>query len=183
MDRNHLIKEGLNWLVHIALAILLTLVIVTYVGRFTVVKGDSMLPTLKNNSILFIEKITQRFGELRNGDIVVIKIPEYLNGEKTYAIKRIIALEGQRVMIQEGRVYVDGIEQQEEYTQGSGTTVSNSLYGDIIIPEGCIYVLGDNRLPSKSRDSRVFGPVSIDRVEGRAVFRLFPFSELGIIKK
>jgi signal peptidase I len=167
--------------VQIAPAIIITFFVVTHIAQFTLVKGDSMLPTFKNNTILLIEKLTQRFGELNNGDIVVIKIPEYLDDKKTYAIKRIIATGGQHIAIEDGHVLINGKKLSEDYTGGVTMGPFSSLYNDLTIPEGHIYVLGDNRLPGESKDSRTFGPIAISRVEGRVVFRLFPFGELGII--
>jgi len=111
-------KEIIDWLVHFALAIVITLVIINYIGQFTIVKGNSMLPTLKDNNILVIEKLTQRFGQIKQGDIVVVRIPDLLGKGKTYAVKRVIATEGQRIEIKDGKVYVDGEELEENYTSG-----------------------------------------------------------------
>ncbi|HEY8499177.1 MAG TPA: signal peptidase I [Clostridia bacterium] len=174
-------REIIRWLAQIAPAVIITVFIITYIGQFTIVKGNSMLPTFKNNTILLIEKLTKRFGTLKNGDIVVIKIPEYLDDKKTYAIKRIIATQGQHILIKDGYVYINGNRLNEGYTGGIEIGPVSSLHNDLTVPEGYIYVLGDNRLPGESKDSRIFGPIAASRVEGRVVFRLFPFSELGII--
>jgi signal peptidase I len=182
MERSHMMKEVLDWLKHIALAVIITLVIVNFIGQFTIVQGDSMLPTLENNDILIIEKLTQRLGAIRQGDIVVVKIPEFLEDGKTYAVKRILATEGQRVGIREGKVFVDGEELHETYINGSETQIAAGLHDDLTVPEGTVYILGDNRLPGESKDSRTFGPVSVKRIAGRVVFRLFPFRGLGLVK-
>ena len=96
MDRNRVMKEIVDWLVHIVTAIVITIIIIRFVGQFTIVQGNSMYPTLQNNDILIIEKLTQQFGQFKQGDIVVLKIPEQLGDGKTYAVKRIVALEGRR---------------------------------------------------------------------------------------
>ena len=101
MKNDKVLKELLDWMLHIALAVAFTFLIINYVGQFTVVQGNSMLPTLKPNSVLFMEKLTRRFGSLKQGDIVVVKIPELLGGGKTYAVKRIIATGGQKVTIKD----------------------------------------------------------------------------------
>ena len=179
--KNKIIKEILDWGLHIGVAVLLALLIVLFLGRITIVEGTSMVPTLMNNDVLIIESFTPRFGTLRQGDIVVMRIPELLGDRRKHAIKRIIAVENQHVLIRDGKVYVDGQELQETYINGSHTDEMNDLYSDMIVPEGCIYVLGDNRLPNKSRDSRVFGPVNKDRVIGRCLLRIFPFSDFGSV--
>lgn len=179
--KNKVIKEILDWGLYIGIAILLALLIVFFLGRITIVEGTSMVPTLKNGDVLIIESITPRFGTLRQGDIVVMRIPELLGERRKHAIKRIIAVENQHVQIRDGKVYVDGQELQEPYINGSYTQEMNDLYSDIIVPEGCIYVMGDNRLPDKSRDSRVFGPVNRKRVVGRCILRIFPFSGFGSV--
>lgn len=140
-----------------------------------------MVPTLKNGDVLIIESVTPRFGTLRQGDIVVMRIPELLGDRRKYAVKRIIAVENQHVQIMNGRVFVDGRKLDEPYINGSETLEMNDFYSDIIVPEGCIYVMGDNRLPDKSRDSRVFGPVNKERVIGKCLLRIFPFTDFGTV--
>ncbi|NLU53738.1 MAG: signal peptidase I [Clostridiaceae bacterium] len=179
---NKALKEAVSWLLHIAVAVALGLSIIVFVGRFAIVDGSSMAPTLKNRDVIIIESLTQRFGTIKTGDIVVLKIPELLSGKKEYAIKRVIATEGQHVEIKDGSVFVDGRKLTENYINGRETQAANSLYDNIIVPEGCIYVLGDNRIPGKSHDSRTFGPVSSDRIIGKCLLRIFPFSDAGIVK-
>jgi len=173
------VKNIAEWFLHIAVAALLGLCITTFVGRLTIVQGNSMSPTLKNQNVIIIESITPRFGEIKQGDIVVLKIPELLGGNKKYAIKRVIATENQHVVIREGKVFVDGLELSESYTNAKETYADGSPYADMIVPEGCIYLLGDNRIPDKSRDSRIFGPVSEKRIVGKCWIRIFPFSQAG----
>lgn len=173
-------KEITDWLVHIALAIVVTLLITNYIGQFTIVKGNSMLPTLKDNNILVIEKLTQRFGQIKQGDIVVVRIPDLLGKGKTYAVKRVIAVEGQRIEIRDGKVFVDGEKLDEQYT-GGGDTFATGEFSDMVVPGNCIYVLGDNRLPGASRDSRTFGPIEKSKIAGKVIFRIFPLSEIGKI--
>lgn len=181
MEANKLKKEILDWLLHIAIAIGLAFLILHFVGRFTIVDGNSMSPTLRNHNVLIIECLTTRFGEVETGDVVVLRIPELLEGKKQYAIKRVIATENQHVAIKDGKVYVDGAALDEPYVNDVPTLPGSGLYADMLVPEGCIYVLGDNRLPDKSRDSRVFGPVNTERVIGKSFFRIFPFSEIGSV--
>lgn len=179
---NNLKKEILDWGIHIVIAVALAILLTVFVARFSIVEGNSMQPTLQNHNVLIVESISTRFRGARQGDIVVLRIPELLTGDEKYAIKRVIATENQHVVISDGKVYVDGIPLEEPYTNQVPTLAGNDLYDDLIVPEGCVYVLGDNRLPDKSRDSRIFGPVNKDRIIGRAVFRIFPFSGIGPVK-
>lgn len=182
MESSRVIKEVMDWLKHIGLAVIITLVIVNFIGQFTIVQGNSMLPTLENNDILIIEKLTQQFGAFKQGDIVVVKIPEYLDDGKTYAVKRILATEGQRIAIRNGDVFVDGEKLREAYINGNETQIATGLHDDMTVPEGAVYILGDNRLPGESKDSRIFGPIDRKRIAGRVVFRLFPFRGFGLVE-
>jgi signal peptidase I len=175
------VKNILDWVLHIILAVAFGIVIIVYLGRLTVVDGNSMNPTLQNQDVIIIEAITPRFGVIKTGDIVVMKIPELLENRKEYAIKRVIATENQHVEIKGGNVFVDGKMLSESYTNGKETTVENSLYSDMVVPEGCIYILGDNRIPDKSLDSRTFGAVKKDRIIGKSWVRIFPFSKAGYV--
>lgn len=175
-------KELLEWVIYIVVAVGLALVIVNYVGRFTLVDGNSMQPTLQNRNILIVERISQNFRAVTPGDIVVMRIPELLDPHHTYAIKRVIATEGQHVQIVDGKVFVDDLALNETYVNNLPTLPGEGMYADYTVPTGCIYVLGDNRIPDKSKDSRIFGPVNIQRVIGRAWLRIFPFSRIGFIE-
>lgn len=175
-------QEILEWILYLVVSVVLALLIVNYLGRFTVVDGNSMQPTLQNRNVVIVESLSLRMSGLENGDIVVMKIPELLGGSRTYAIKRIIAMEGQQVRIADGKVHVDGILLSEPYTSDIPTLADGSPYQEMVVPAGCLYVLGDNRNPDKSRDSRIFGVVSTERVIGKAFVRLFPFSRVGLIE-
>jgi signal peptidase I len=180
--KNKTLKEILDWGINLGIAAIATVLVVIFIGRITIVEGNSMAPTLKDNNILIIQSLTQRFGGIKQGDIVVMRIPELLRNEGKFAVKRVIATEYQHVEIKDGKVYVDGEAVSEPYANGAETLADGSLYSDTIVPEGCIYVLGDNRLPGKSRDSRVFGPVSVKRVIGKCLVRIYPFRDAGAVR-
>jgi signal peptidase I len=177
-----LFNEILSWVLHIAIAAVLGVSVIVFLGRLTIVNGNSMSPTLKNQNVIIIESITPRFGTIQQGDIVVLKIPELLEGKQKYAVKRVIAKENQHIEIRDGKVFVDGRQLVEDYINNEETHIGNNLYADMTVPEGCIYVLGDNRIPEKSRDSRVFGPVKEDRIVGKCWIRIFPFTEAGRVE-
>ena len=163
--------------VHIVAAVIAGVLIVTFVGQRTIVYDISMQPTLVEGDNLLVEKLGHKFGWLNRGDIIIIKIPE---SDKPL-IKRLIALEGDRVEVKEGKVYVNdelsliGLESEPMTPYGN-----EPGFTDLTVPEGFIYVLGDNR--EHSIDSTEFGPINKDYIKGRAVFRFYPFSKFGTLK-
>lgn len=98
---------------------------------------------------------------------------------KTSYIKRVIATEGQHVVIKDGKVFINDVEFKEDYLQPDVITESTE-FTDFIVPEGYVFAMGDNR--TKSTDCRAFGCVPIDKIEGTVVFRFWPFSNFGKIK-
>lgn len=139
---------------------------------FTSVNGLSMYPTLEHKDFLLMNKIGKN--TTTNGDIIVFDTTPDVKHNKIYYIKRVIATEGDHIVIKNGKVIVNNIELEENYTDGS-LTEGNV---DMIIPQGKYFVLGDNR--DGSSDSRVFGLVSHENVVGKVVNRVFPFK---LIKK
>lgn len=99
-------------------------------------------------------------------------------------IKRVIGVEGDRIEIRGGKVYVNGEALDEDYinVDAQGTLEVNVKFSELSVPKGHIYVLGDNRLPGQSKDSRTFGTVEIKDVGGKAIFRFFPFNKIGTLK-
>ncbi|NMB33890.1 MAG: signal peptidase I [Clostridium sp.] len=182
-SKNSVIKEILDWSIHIIIAILLGLFIVNFVAQITIVSGSSMEITLHDGDRLIIEKIGPRFNKLKRGDIVTINSYPNLEAERSPIIKRIIGIEGDKVEIRDGKVFVNDISIEENYINvgSEGTLQVEPQYSEIIVPKGHIYVLGDNRLPACSKDSRVFGTVSIGSVGGRAFFRFYPLNKIGFL--
>lgn len=170
------ISEALDWFIHIAIAIVVGVLIVIFVGQRTIVHDISMEPTLVEGDNLLVEKLGFRFGWLQRGDIIVFKSPQ----EDKQLIKRLVAIEGDKVEINEGKVYVNGkpfligLPKEAETPAGS-----NPGYSNLTVPEGFVYVLGDNR--PFSLDSTEFGPIDKNWITGRAIFRFFPFSKFGNI--
>lgn len=148
---------------------------VTFFIKPIIVKQTSMLPTLQENNYLFLNRQAYRFGEPKRGDIVVFPTDDGYGGKELY-IKRVMGLPGETIDVKDGKVYVDGEVQDDSYTN-DGTTP-----GDITgfrVPEGELFVMGDNRVVSiDSRDPDI-GTVPIEDITGVAFFRLFPFNEIG----
>ena len=166
-------KKDLMDMVEVMVAALLVLVLVfTFIFRIVGVKGDSMRETLHNNDRLIISHLMY---EPKQGDIVVVELPELFD---TPIIKRIIATGGQTVKIEEdGTVTVDGKALDESYT--NAFTEPKELQFPITIPEGDVFVMGDNR--TNSTDSRDFGYVNEKNILGKVVIRLYPINKFGTV--
>ena len=137
--------------------------IFVFIVRLVGVVGDSMLPTLHNNDFLLLESNFLYNGDdYAYGDIVVVNVPYYEQDEGPI-VKRVIATEGQTVDIdfEAGNVYVDGVMLQETYVNAptyNNWTGDNALDYPVVVPENCIFVLGDNR--NNSMDSR-YAPIGM----------------------
>lgn len=158
--------------------IVIVVVIVAAVSFFIkpiIVKQTSMLPTLQENNYLFLNRQAYRFGEPERGDIVVFPTDDGYGNEELY-IKRVIGLPGETVDVTGGKVYINGEVQDDSYTNDKTTP---GEIKDFRVPEGELFVMGDNRVVSiDSRDPEV-GTVAIEEITGVAFFRLFPFNEIG----
>lgn len=179
---NKLIKEIMDWVFHIAIAFVIGLLIVTFVAQRTIVYNYSMEPTLYEGDNLITEKITPMLGIFKRGDIVTIKNASVSLAESGKTIiKRIVALENDVVSISNGKVYINGELLQEDYIKGDFTMQVDPQYStDYVVPEGCVYVLGDNREMSII-DSRTLGPISTDKINSKAILIIFPFGRFGIL--
>jgi signal peptidase I len=153
-------------------AILIAVLLNLFVVQPTKVRGESMEPTLHTNEYLLVEKISYRFHPPRRGDVVVFKYPR---DEAENFIKRVIAVPGDTVEIVSGRVYINGQPTVEPYL----LQLPRESMPPTIVPQGQLFVLGDNRL--NSNDSRSFGMVSLDEVLGRAWLRYWPINEITIL--
>jgi signal peptidase I len=166
------------------------------------VDGLSMEPTLDSGQMLLVnrqvyahvdlnalvdwlpfvdvdgERIFYPFHPPQRGDIIVLHPP--VDQGKPY-IKRVIGLPGERLSIHDGSVYINGARLEEDYLNGMATSWSGSLgQEEIVIPEGNVFVMGDNR--NNSTDSRIFGPVSIDEIIGKAWISYWPREDVEIIR-
>ena len=180
--KNEVVKEVIDWVVHVFFAIAIGIFIVKYVVQVTIVHGSSMERCLHNGNRVIVEKFIFKRTGIKRGDIVTINKPRDLENEKTPVIKRVVAIAGDEVEIKEGNVYVNGEKINEPYINGTYTHIICEEYQKLVVPYGKIYVLGDNRLPNASMDSRSYGPVSTKKVEGRAILRFYPFKQFGRLK-
>lgn len=172
-------KEGFlstlkEWIVPIGLALMLALFIRIFIGGATTVQGRSMEPTLHNGDIIIVNRIPAYFRHIQRADIVVLDSPT--ESGKSY-IKRVIGLPGETVEIRDNMILIDGLWLREYYLNESETSAYSKTKWTLGEEE--YFVLGDNREPGASNDSRLFGPIRMNRIEGVASFRLWPFSRIG----
>lgn len=171
-------KELYEWIKTILVAVVIAMIITTFI-RPTLVKGYSMYPTLSPYNYLIINKIPYMIHDPQKGDIVVFR--SHLktdNGSEKDLIKRVIAISGDKITISDGKVYVNGNMKSENYINGDYTPGEI----DATIPEGTVFVMGDNRENSlDSRDDRV-GFVPVDAVRGKVLVRLYPFNKIGKVQ-
>ena len=169
----------IEWVKVFGLAIVLAFVITLFI-KPTLVSGDSMLPTLHENDYLIINKIGYKIGEPKNGDVIVFKSDlEKNDGTTKDLVKRIIGVAGDKVVIKDGKVYLNDKLLDETYlSEGMDTTGDV----DIVVPEGKLFVLGDNREVSLDSRYEQVGLVDANDVEGKVLVRLYPFNDISLIK-
>lgn len=172
-------NEIMDWLKSIGSAIVIAILIKAFVFNTTYVLGNSMYPTLHERDRLFAVKIPLYFSGPHRGDVIVLEAPDNVN--KDY-IKRVIGLEGDKVEIKDGRVYVNDNLLEEDYIDKNSYTHTYEEKS-WMVPKGEVFVLGDNREEGASKDSRYFGCISLDSIKGITGFRYFPFdNRFGLIK-
>lgn len=166
-------SELMEWIKSIVIAVVIAIFIKTFIFNTTYVLGNSMYPTLHEKDRLFANKIPLYFSGPERGDIVLLDAPDV--EDKKY-IKRVIGLEGDLVEIIDGLVYVNEELLEEDYIEeGMYTHVYNEYVWKV--PEGHVFVLGDNREAGASKDSRSFNSIPIRSLKGITKFRFYPFGE------
>lgn len=172
---------ALWWLVTVGGTVLVMWLLFTFVLGVFYVPSGSMLDTIQLGDRVVGEKVSYRFGAPRQGDVVTFLDPA---GSGETLIKRVIAMSGQTVDLRGGTVYVDDQACDESYTEGRASMPleehASNLSGPIsypyVVPDGCIWVMGDNR--TNSLDSRYFGAIPIASVTSHAVFIYWPLDDV-----
>lgn len=182
--------------------ILLFLVIFRfYIFQPFSIKGNSMEPNFHNGEYLIVNELTYNFSAPKRGDVVIFKHPEpactdfvnssYINriffqGPCSNYIKRIIGLPGETVVIKDGKVLVkneqnpEGFELREDYLPSEIPTLGNQTRE---LSKDEVYVVGDNRQPNASSDSREWGPLPKNHIVGKGFLLLLPFDQAGFVKR
>ncbi|MDO4428123.1 MAG: signal peptidase I [Atopobiaceae bacterium] len=162
----------------VALSVLLRVFVV---GAYYVPTG-SMLETIQEGDLILGEKVSLAFRDPEPGDVVTFDSPATVGDT---LVKRVIAVGGQTIDLVDGEVLVDGVDLDEPYVNGARTESLSDIAGSVgisypyTVPEGMVWVMGDNR--TNSKDSRFFGPVSVDDVTSRAILIYWPLSDVGLL--
>ena len=171
-------RKGLSlraWLRDLLISLGVSAFFIIFLYQPVKVEGTSMLPGLEDQERIFVNKFVYRWEPISRGDIIVFHYPRDV--AKSY-IKRVVAIGGDRVVIDRGRVYVKGFLLDEPYVPQQFHDHRSSA--EIVVPQDSYFVLGDHR--SMSSDSREFGPVGREYVTGKAVFVYWPMEKLGMLR-
>lgn len=177
-----------EWLAVVVGAVLIAVVIRTFVFQTFWIPSPSMASTLVKDDRVLVNKLSYRFHDVNRGDVVVFERPDSLAPSAIKdLIKRVVGLPGDQVSIIDGEVRIDGQVLEEPYTDGqptepmvgcgTGETAGIETPEGLAIPEGMVLVLGDNR--TNSDDGRCFGPIDEDLIVGRAFLIMWPPSKMG----
>lgn len=168
------LARGVVWeLITVLLpALAITLLLNAYVvGAVEVEDGPSMQPNLYEGYRVITEKVSYRFHAPRRGDIVIAARP----GQE-WLIKRAMALPGEVVEVRGGHTYIDGLPVEEPWV----TYFGGPDYPPTMVPPDHVFILGDSR--GSSRDSRLFGPVPLERIKGHAWMVYWPLDEIKLLR-
>ena len=163
------------WVRDLVVSALVSAFIIMFLYQPVKVEGTSMLPGLEDQERIFINKFVYKFESIQRGDIVVFHYPR--DPSKSY-IKRVIGVAGDKIVIRNGYVYVNGKLLSEPYVPVE--YFDPRSFAETIVPDGSYYVLGDHR--TMSNDSRDFGPVDEEYIYGKAVFVYWPVGKLGMLR-
>ena len=169
-----------DWLVSIIIAVALAFCIRTFLVEPYMVEGSSMYPTLVNHERLVVDKLSYFVTDPKKGEIVVFRFPTYPTRDY---INRAIAVGGDTVEMQQGKVFVIGKQLNETYIYHNDPKGKNiSDYRKVVVPKDTIFVLGDNR--NNSEDSRFadVGFVPLKLVKGRALVAFWPLDNMRVLK-
>ncbi len=163
------------WLRDLLFSAAVSVLIITFLYQPVRVEGTSMLPRLEDHDRLFINKFVYQIESIQRGDVVVFHYPR--DPEKSY-IKRVIAVSGDRLRIDRGRVWLNGEPLREDYVPD--TFRDTRSMAEMLVPEDTYFMMGDHR--SISSDSREFGPVDRSLIYGKAVFVYWPAHDAGVVR-
>jgi signal peptidase I len=166
----------------LALTLVIFLVIQNFVAQPFQVEGGSMERTFVQSDYVLVDRLTPRWSAYARGQVVVFQPPDIVARGEPF-IKRVIGIAGDTVEVRDGHVFVNDAALDEPYLfrNAAGAEEPTSA-GDVAlwkVPAGDLFVMGDHR--EASEDSRVFGPIAVSSVIGRAVIRYWPLSELGVV--
>lgn len=172
-------KEAYEWIQCVVVALICCVLVFVFIARVIDVVGNSMVPTLEWYDKVIITRLA---GDYERGDIVVLRKDTFRDEP---IVKRIIAVEGQTIDIdfENGIVYVDGEALDEPYVNELTYEPEDfeSYEHPLVIPEGCVFVMGDNRNNSTDSRRETIGCVDTRYIMGKVIFRILPFDKMGAI--
>lgn len=204
-----ILREVLDWVICFAIAFVVYLLINYFFICAPTVKQQSMHPTIKNNEKVLTIRPWMKGSKFEYGQIITFEAPidnklyidsnetlytaqyenytgitlflyNFLDVNKVSYIKRVIGLPGDHIVIKDGIVYRNDEIIEEPYLREMNTEIQEQEYADVIVPENTVYVMGDNR--EQSKDSRSFGCIPYNRVNGYVLCRIWPLNKLGSIE-
>ena len=170
------VRSLVEWVAVIVGALVVALVVKTFLFQAFFIPSPSMVPTLEVHDRVLVNKLSYKMHDVRRGDVVVFeRLPEE-HGAIKDLIKRVVAIEGDTIESRGDTLYVNDQAVSEPFRNSAeiGPAVTKRT-----IPENQVFVMGDNR--SNSSDSRVFGPIDEDRIVGRAFVKIWPLSSLRLL--
>lgn len=189
-----ILREIIEFALQITIALAIAISLNSGAFALTLVVGPSMENTLHDSEKLFVDRLSYRFSEPEHEDIIIFLKGETIDGLKgnilntlkdikmrtngkvrrNRLVKRVIGLPGDTINIEDNIVYRNNEIIEEDYVKGN--TFHKQVEFPLVVPEGKVFVMGDNR--ENSNDSRSFGVVDLKSIEGKVVFRIWPFSEI-----
>lgn len=169
-------RTALEWGGLIVAALVIAVLIKTFLFQAFYIPSDSMVPTLKTNDRVIVNKLSYKLHNVHRGDIVVFKAPPGTDPGIKDLVKRVIGLPGETVEGKNGHVYINGRQLQENYLPKGITT---SDFPAVKVPPDHYWVMGDNRPASK--DSRYFKFIRKKDIVGRVFLRIWPPNRLGFL--
>jgi signal peptidase I len=175
--RSNGVRQAIEWGVLIVGALVIALIIKTFLFQAFYIPSASMEPTLKVHDRVLVNKLSYHLHSVHRGDIIVFKAPpEERTAQIKDLVKRVIGLPGDTIEARDGHIYIDAHLLKEPYLPKN--TISDDLPKQVV-PANSYFMMGDNR--GASSDSRVFGPIKKSSIIGRAFVRMWPLTHLGFL--
>jgi signal peptidase I, bacterial type len=168
-------KEILSWILTLGAAVLIALVIRTFLFEPVKVDGGSMLDTLSDKEVMFVTKPEYLFGDPKHGDVIICRYPE----RTEYFVKRVIAVPGDNIYIDGVNVFVNDEKVDDHYLSSERNRFDHTM-SEKTLGTDEYFVMGDNR--DNSNDSRSVGPLHRDQIIGHVRYVIFPFNQIRPIE-